>query len=51
MINARNGSTAVDKGRRLRGFDSDRPDLGAHKFGDELPIDSPRSPLSTQPVR
>ncbi len=51
MITARNGSTAIDKGKRLRGFNSDRPDLDPHKFGDEPPIDGPRSPLSTQPVR
>lgn len=46
-LRLRAGSTAIDKGKRLPGFNGDRPDLGAYEFGHELPVYGPRQHAGT----
>ena len=36
---------AIDKGKHLPGFNGESPDLGAHEFGESLPIYGPRQTM------
>jgi hypothetical protein len=41
-LRLRAGSAMLDKGKRLIGFNSEAPDLGAYEFGQPLPVYGPR---------